>query len=106
MPDGDAEDEIQRLRGDHPQQVHARRGFEPERARTPVDGPASERDAGHEAGPAAWSVAVGDKRRTAGRTATRHTDLRKSTKREQEKAAWMASSSSAGSLECAPTMAF
>ena len=47
---GDAEDEVQRLRNHHPQQVGPRCGREPRRPRTVVDRTASERDARSQAG--------------------------------------------------------
>jgi DNA polymerase-4 len=56
---GDAENEVQRLRDHHAQPIRPRRGFEPQRPRTPIDRFAAKRDAGSKAGPASGSLAIG-----------------------------------------------
>ena len=57
-PDRDTESEVQRLRDHHAQQIRPRRGFEPQRPRTPIGRLAAERDAGSQAGPASGSLAL------------------------------------------------
>jgi DNA polymerase IV len=74
-PDGNAEGEVQRLRDHHAQQVRPLRGLEPQRPRSPVNRPATERDATSQAGTPPGGLALLAAGRRAGRTATRSADV-------------------------------